>query len=273
MANPAPSRLVRSIGACDLVAQERAAIPIAQRGRATRGRRVEPGGAERLVGDIDPPRSEILVDVAQDVRALHRHAERSRRAIGVAFNAAGDPQDRRHEATDRSSDLVAVALVIYFGRNAWTKEIGAHSCEKVGDGVARQERIAAAEVVEDQQLAAAVRVAGLGGVELVVDWRSVWRLCPHLDRCDAPRRRSAFSVARSRLNVDEIVKRAERQVEKVNITAHLRRQEARGERKAARDAIDGCPRLGEQCCDLWRRLRYGHSALRSLFRWGSRCFP
>ena len=54
-------------------------------------------------------------------------------------------------------------------------------------------------------------------------------------------------------DIDEIVERAEGEIEQVDIATHVARKKTRSEGEATRHAIDRCPRLGEKRRDLWRR--------------------
>ena len=112
MANPRSAKRVVCIGAGNLSGDESATIAIAQRGRAAGRGRVEAGAPQGARWEIDAPVCKILIDVTQDVRALHRGTEGAGGAICRLIFAVAHAENRRHEATHRPRNLVAVEIKI-----------------------------------------------------------------------------------------------------------------------------------------------------------------
>ncbi len=140
----------------------------------------------------------VLVDVAEDVRALHRLAEGDGgAACGIQIVGA---EQGRHQEPDGASDPVAVAIQIGLGGNAGTREVVAHSgAEVVDDG--RLDGVSRRQVVQDPSLAA--RDGAVDG--------------PLLDRLNG-----ADGITPAEIH--GIVERAQHEVEQVHVIADLARE-------------------------------------------------
>jgi hypothetical protein len=90
VANAADPFNVLRLRTCDLFAEKRTPVSVTQRGWAFRGSRVKPATLQRGACHVHPPVCEVLVDVAQDVGALHGGAERARGSISGITMRLGD---------------------------------------------------------------------------------------------------------------------------------------------------------------------------------------
>ncbi|CAB4901995.1 unannotated protein [freshwater metagenome] len=201
--------LVERVGARDLVAQDGLAAAGRQRAEAL----------HRLGRHVDAALPGVLVDVAQDVRALHRAAERRggrQRAVGVVH-----AEHVRHHDADGPGDAVAVAVQLLLRARPAAGEVVAHAGAEVLERRARQV-VARGERLEDPGLApadVAARAPVLDGGEPLV------RVGPAL--------------------VHHVVELAEDEVEQVDVVAHPGGQDAAGDREGPGDPARGRPRLGQ----------------------------
>jgi hypothetical protein len=112
VADPSDASLVLRISASDLSLIEGTSIAVTERRWAAGSCGVKPDSTECGGGKIDPPIRKILVDITQDVRALHRRTKGTSGAIGLRRIAGVHAEECRHEATDGASNLIAVEIEI-----------------------------------------------------------------------------------------------------------------------------------------------------------------
>jgi hypothetical protein len=110
VADPCSASLVVGIRSGNLSQVEGASITITKRRWSTRSCRVEPNPSQCRGGKIDPPVCEILIDVTQDVRTLHRCTKCAGGVIGLRIVADAHTEKCRHEATDGTRNLIAVEI-------------------------------------------------------------------------------------------------------------------------------------------------------------------
>ena len=161
-----------------------------------------------------------------------------------------DAEHGSHQSTNRPRNLIAVVRRLLIGCYPRSGKVGAHAGKKVVHRVARKIWVSARKVVQDEQFAADL-------------WCATRRLAnlfatrPCFDGGNAPLRRVARATTSSHVNIYEIVECAQDEIEEFNVVANLVGEEACGEGEAARDAVDGLPRLWEECVDLWAERAHG----------------
>jgi hypothetical protein len=139
-----------------------------------------------------------------------------------------------------------VLISLYLGPG----KVGTHASEKVVHRVARKIWVSACKVVQDEQLAAELCCAACRRANLVA-------ARPGFSGGDASLRRVARASASAHVNVYEIVKCAQDEIEEFNVVPDLVGEESCGQGEAARDTVDGAPRLWEECADLWAERGHG----------------
>jgi hypothetical protein len=224
--DPSDANLVLCVSASDLSPIEGASITVTERRWTTRSCGVKPDSMERGGGKIDPLIRKILVDVTQDVRALHCRTKGTSSAIGLRRVAGVDAEECRHEATDGASNLVAVEIEIRITLHDWASKITLHAIEECANRIGWEGGSTALKVNEDRQFIAG-RAVDRSGVN------------PGANCGNALLGVNALSGTARRFKVNKVIKPTEGQVEQINVVAHLSRQEACGKGEAARDAIDG----------------------------------
>ena len=206
--------------------------------------------AECCGGEVDPTVRKVFINVAQDVGSLHRRSKRTSGAIRFAFMTRSDAEHGGHQSTNRPRNLIAVVRRLLIGCYPRPSKVGAHASEEVVHRVARKIWVSARKVVQDEQLTADF-------------WRvrcsraNLFAARPCFDGGDAPLRRVARASTSTHVNIYEIVECAQDEIEEFNIAADLVGEESCGEGEAARDAVDGLPRLWEECVDLWAERAHG----------------
>jgi hypothetical protein len=155
-----------------------------------------------------------------------------------------------HQSTDRSRNLIAVVRRLFIGCYPRPSKVGAHASEEVVHRVARKIWVTACQVVQDEQFTADL-------------WRvrcsraNSFAARPGFSGGDASLRCVTRASASAYVNVYEIVECAQDEIEEFNIAADLAGEETCGEGEAARNAVDGLPRLWEECVDLWAERAHG----------------
>jgi hypothetical protein len=139
---------------------------------------------------------------------------------------------------------------LFIGCYLRSGKVGAHASEKVVHRVAREIRVSACKVIQDEQLTADLWCATRRRAN-PFDAR------PCFDGGDAPLRRVARASTSTHVNIYEIVECAQDEIEEFNIAADLVGEETCGEGEATRDAVDSLPRLREECVDLWAERAHG----------------
>ena len=165
----------------------------------------------------------------------------------------GHAEHGGHQSTNRPRNLIAVVRCVLISLYLGPSKVGTHAGEKVVHCVARKIWVSACKVIKDEQLTADL-------------WRvrcsrpNPFAARPGFNSGDASLRRVARASASAHVNVYEIVKCAQDEVEEFNVVADLVGKESRRQGEAARDAVNGLPRLREECADLWAER--GHGATR-----------
>jgi hypothetical protein len=110
---------------------------------------------------------------------------------------------------------------VFIGCYLRPSKVGAHASEKVVDRVARKIWVSACKVIQDEQLTADL-------------WRvrcsrpNPFAARPGFNSGDASLRRVARASASAHVNIYEIVKCAQHEIEQLNVVAYLVGEESRG---------------------------------------------
>jgi hypothetical protein len=204
------ANLVLRVSASDLSSKEGASITVTKRRWATCSCRVEPNPSERCGRKIDSPIRKILVDITQDVRALHRRTKGTSGAIGLRRIAGVHAEECRHEATDGASNLIAVEIKIRISLRERASEVARHAIKECSDRIGWERGSSALQVNEDRQF-----IAGRA-----VDRT---RVNPGANCGDALLGVNALSGSARRFKVYKVIKPTECQIEQIDVVAHLSR--------------------------------------------------
>jgi len=135
VADPCSPSLVVGIRSGNLSQVEGASITVTKRRWPTRSCRVEPNPSQYRGGEIDPPVRKVLIDVAQDIRSLHRCTKGTGGVIGLRIVAGAHTEKRRHEATDSTRNLIAVEIEIRVTLHHGASKVALHAVEECTDRI------------------------------------------------------------------------------------------------------------------------------------------
>jgi hypothetical protein len=161
-----------------------------------------------------------------------------------------DAEHGGHQSTNRPRNLIAVVRCVLISLYLGPCKVSAHASEKVVHRVARKIWVSACKVIQDEQLTADVWGATCGRANL-------FAARPSLDGGDASLRCVTRASTSTHVNVYEIVECAQDEIEEFNVVADLVWEKSCRKGEAARDAVDGLPRLWEECADLWAERGHG----------------